>query len=125
MACYVVDMRVLILLLLLSMGFSSFSTAAHAFDSPDCGSIVSEEINSSKMQCPDHAGKSDKQDDTSQDGKHVCMSCGHCCVSHASFPQLNIHIALPPVAKTFFVFTDANVDDDFVSGLKRPPKSLV
>lgn len=130
MACYVVDMRVLILLMILSLGFSGFSTVAHASESSHCGSAASFEANdaSSVMldDCADN-GKETAQKDKgseSKEQKHACVSCGHCCVTHLAMTAFGVSIDLPAV-KSAFTIADSDVDNDFISTLKRPPKSLV
>ena len=64
------------------------------------------------------------QEKSSKDGKHLCLDCGHCCVSHAAIIQHSLNFDTP-IIKTAFSFIHINVDDNVISGLKRPPKALV
>lgn len=118
-------MRVFLMLLIFAIGFSGFSTVAHAFDSQSCVQMMSaENVQSNDIECAGHASKTEKQQNSSKDGKHLCLNCGHCCMSHAVTPQDYINFSAP-VFKTVFSFMHMNVDDDVVSGLKRPPRTLV
>lgn len=118
-------MRVFLMLIIFAIGFSGFSTVAHAFDSQSCAQIMSaENVQSNDMDCAGHANSGEKQEKSSKDGKHLCLNCGHCCVSHAALTQPSFNFN-PPVIKTAFSFMHMNVDDNVVSGLKRPPKHLV
>lgn len=117
-------MRILVLLLVFAIGFSGFSAAAHTFDSSKCGQISSvEEADDTQDACAQHAKNDFKDKQTSKDVKHSCISCGHCCMSHATITQGSINVAVP-VLKTAFVNINAEPDDDFISGLKRPPRIL-
>lgn len=130
MACYVVDMRVLILLMILSLGFSGFSTAAHAVESSHCGSAASFEAHDSSAtmldDCADNGKETAQKDKCSESNeqKHACVSCGHCCVSHFALTAFGVSVDLPAIKSTFTI-VDSDVDNDFISTLKRPPKSLV
>lgn len=126
MACYVVNMRVLILLLIFCIGFSGFSTAAHAIEPSHCGSSSLVEVDDSTSaavdDCTEMSQKS-KSGESKEQG-HVCLNCGHCCVSHLALADLDITVDVP-VIKSTFTIVDSDVDNDFISTLKRPPKSLV
>lgn len=118
-------MRIFLTLLVFAIGFSGFSTVAHAFDSQSCTQIMSaENVLSSNMDCAGHANDDKKQEKSSKDGKHLCLDCGHCCVSHAAIIQHSLNFDTP-IIKTAFSFIHINVDDNVISGLKRPPKALV
>jgi hypothetical protein len=118
-------MRIFLTLLVFAIGFSGFSTVAHAFDSQSCTQIMSaENVLSSNMDCAGHANDDKKQEKSSKDGKHLCLDCGHCCVSHAAIIQHSLSFDTP-IIKTAFSFIHINVDDNVISGLKRPPKALV
>lgn len=44
-------------------------------------------------------------------------------MSHAALTQFGVH-AVVPIHKTIFPHLNAEPDDDFISGLKRPPRIL-
>ncbi|MGE0252119.1 MAG: hypothetical protein AB7G80_05330 [Dongiaceae bacterium] len=117
-------MRILILLLIFAIGFSGFSAAAHAFDSPKCGqSLSAEKTDGAQNDCASHLKNDSKEDQTSKDAKHSCISCGHCCTAHATITQFSVNVEVP-VRKTAFTNINSDPDDDFISGLKRPPRIL-
>lgn len=121
-------MRVLLILLIFAIGFSGFSAAAHAFDSKKCHEAMSVETQdkASTHDCPEHAAAKQGQsaDKDSKKDKDLCLSCDHCCVSHAGFPQFGYVPYTPDRSDTYEVADTAMVDSA-VSGLKRPPKHLV
>lgn len=118
-------MRILILMLVFAIGFSGFSAAAHAFDSSKCGQIFSvEKTDGVQNDCASHSKSDSQNDPTSKDAKHSCLTCGHCCTSHAALPLFSISIAVQ-VQKNAFANLNSEPDDDFISGLKRPPRILV
>lgn len=113
-------MRFLMIILVFMIGFSGFSAAAHALDSQNCVGI---EKSAQHDGCPQH--QTGKQDDNhkSSDGKHICISCHHCCVSHAGVLHTGMTV-IASVYKTTFPMVDSAVADDITFGLKRPPRSL-
>lgn len=122
-------MRVFLIMLIFAIGFSGFSAVAHAFDSQTCDQMMSVENApldkmADKMDCAEHVKKTDSQEKSSKEGKHLCLSCGHCCVSHVAITQHNIQFNAH-IIKTAYPHTDISLDDNVISGLKRPPKSLV
>ena len=108
-------MRVLLFILAIAIGFSGFSAVGHAFDSTETGAISTE--------CAEHAQQGNEQNNASGESEHICVNCSHCCVSHASLPYMPVAIILP-VRDTTYRFTVTAMHDDFISGLKRPPKIL-
>lgn len=125
-ACYIANMRVLILLLIFCIGFSGFSTVAHAVESSHCGSSSLAEMSDSTSAAVDDCAEMPQKDKSGESKKqsHVCLNCGHCCVSHLALADLDITVDVP-VIKSTFTIVDSDVDNDFISTLKRPPKSLV
>ncbi len=117
-------MRILVLLLVFAIGFSGFSAAAHAVDLQKCGQTLSvEEVDDTQDACAQHVKNDFKEKQASKDVEHSCINCGHCCMSHATIMQGGISI-LVPILKTTFVNIISEPDDDFISGLKRPPRIL-
>jgi hypothetical protein len=110
-------------MLIFAIGFSGFSAAAHAFDSSKCGQISVEKMDDAQNDCAKHLKNASKDDQKSKDSKHSCTNCGHCCMSHAALTQFGVH-AVVPIHKTIFPHLNAEPDDDFISGLKRPPRIL-
>lgn len=118
-------MRMLIFMLVLAIGFSGFSAAAHAFDSAGCGKTFSiEKADETQNNCVNHFKTDSKNDKNPNNSDHTCVSCGHCCMSHAAITQYGIHIVIPTHKMAFSHVNDQS-DDDFISGLKRPPRILV
>ena len=123
-SCYASIMRVLVILLIFAIGFSGFSAAAHAFDSQKCAQGVSLEKNMSSMDdCHDGAANKDDNSGT-KDGKHLCLTCGHCCVSHVAMPAMGLMMS-DTVVSLSYTAVDTSLDGDILSGFERPPKSLV
>ena len=117
-------MRVLLILLIFAIGFSGFSAAAHAFDSQKCAQGVSVEKNMSSMDdCHDDTANNDDNSGTN-DGNHLCLSCGHCCVSQVVMPSMGLMMGSPSAGMSYTA-VDAVISDNVTPGLKRPPKSLV
>jgi hypothetical protein len=118
-------MRILILVVIFAIGFSGFSAAAHAFDSSKCGQSFSiEKVEKAQSDCLKHIKNGSKDDQNSKESKHSCLNCSHCCTSHAAISQFGVHFLLP-IYKTAFSNINSEPDDNFISGLKRPPRILV
>lgn len=114
-------MRILILTLILAIGFSGYSAAAHAFAMESCGSAAIE-----KTDCADHHDNqiSDHGSDQHQSDKGVCLDCHHCCSSHAAgLPDYSVDY--PPQARLHHPAPADVYSDHFAFSLLRPPKSLV
>ena len=119
-------MRVFLILLIFAIGFGGFSAAAHAFDAQKCHTEATTDAKAdgSQHHCPEHmAAKGSTSDSDSDKEAHICLSCDHCCVSHAAFPQFIAALFTPDRNEAYEVF-DAVVADNIVAGLKRPPKFL-
>ncbi|HBR68083.1 MAG TPA: hypothetical protein DEA55_01770 [Rhodospirillaceae bacterium] len=115
-------MRVLILMLVFAIGFSGFAAAAHTFDSSQCGqTFFVEKMDDTQIDCAKHLDSGAKGGQKSKDVSHSCANCGHCCMSHAALSQFGINIVVP-IHKTAFPNIDVEPEDDFISGLKRPPR---
>ena len=121
-------MRLFFCTLILSIFFSGYSSAAHAFGSMDCHPQGKTEISAPAMDmadCPGHQKSDDAQKET--DGtpsKAKCMDCTHCCASHAinlSGYSMNFQ---PMVAVLNPPFVDG-YNGDYLFSLLRPPKTLV
>lgn len=111
-------------MLILSIGFSGFSATAHAFDSAGCEKSFSiENVDETQNNCINHFKTDTKNDNKPNNSDHSCANCGHCCMSHATLTQYGVHIAVP-VNKTTFSNINTEPDDDFISVLKRPPRTL-
>jgi len=124
--CYTANVRVLVILLVLSVVFSGFQTTVHAIGLSDCDSITLSGAKNSTPVAESGCAKmlQDDENSKSEDQRHSTLGCGHCCVSY--FPITDHHTAFNiPVVKFALTVTDSDVDDDFISTLKRPPKSLV
>ncbi len=119
-------MRILLFtFLIFAISFSGLSTVAHAFDSQTHDKTMSVAGDLSiNMDCAEHGNKKDIQEKSSKDSKHLCQSCAHCSIHYFAIPQQNLKFR-PHTVKTIFFYTSVNPDDDILSGLKRPPKSLV
>jgi hypothetical protein len=127
-------MRLVVFALVLSLLFSGYSAAAHAFDPMPCHSSgIEKKADMDDMadcqDCPDHKGQMDKADsgDGNKDGdtaKHKCIACTHCCASHAmTIPDYSFNMPLQtavlnPLPVSGYV-------DGYLFSLLRPPKSLV
>lgn len=102
-------MRIVLFLMILSLGFSGFSAASHAFADMKAASTMED--------CAGHAQKSDDH----KHSKGLCLDCHHCCVSHA--------VTIPSFVLTFQDMDDVlnplPADDHAgrsPSSLLRPPK---
>lgn len=109
-------MRIVLFLMILSLGFSGFSAASHAFSDMKAAA----DISSTMEDCPDHAQKSDDHEHS----KGLCLDCHHCCASHA--------VTIPSFTLSFAdrddVLNPLPADDHAgrqPASLLRPPKSLV
>lgn len=116
-------MRVFLVIMMLAIALSGFSTASHALGMKNCHSesSIDAKESASGMDCPDHASTADADN---SDSKQDCLNCDHCCLSHAAFPATTLGLTVPARNETYAQI-DAKVADSAVSGLKRPPKSIV
>lgn len=110
-------MRIVLFLMILSLGLSGFTAASHAFSGMG---TVTPAAADTMSDCPDHAQKSDD----SGHGKGLCLDCHHCCTLHA--------VPLPAFVLTALerdnVLNPLPVPDftgRYPASLLRPPQSLV
>lgn len=117
------NMRVLIVLLMFAIGFSGFSTTAHAFSDVLCDSGISQQMDSDS-ECADHQMAPDVKKDTGGElaAKDKCIDCMHCCSGHVyslTVSVLPMQAIFVPV--TYPVLTD-RIAGDYAFSLLRPPQ---
>ncbi len=117
------NMRVLIVLMILAINFSGFSTAAHAFTDVFCDSVSGQQVEAG-AECPDHQLTSASEKGTAGDlaGKAQCLDCIHCCGGHVyNMPLASLPVQAVVTPVTYPVLTD-NIAGDYAFSLLRPPK---
>ena len=115
-------MRILILTLILAIGFSGYSAAAHAFAMETCGSAAIEKTTDCAGHHEDQT--SDHGSDQHSSGKGACLDCHHCCTSYAvGLPDYSVSYL--PQAKLHHPMPAQDYSDYFAFSLLRPPKTLV
>ena len=113
-------MRFLVAILLLTLVFSGYSTAAHAFGAIPCGQESVELAQKSEALCQD-AGAQDAHDHQSKSG---CTDCHHCCTSSAINVMGGV-LVTPLYDGISLSASHDSREGSFISQLRRPPKSLV
>jgi hypothetical protein len=123
-ACYIVFMRVFLLLLIFAIGFSGYSTASHAFGEDSCASATQSEM-ASNTDCATHTGNADAKKDTkNSDEKSVCLDCIHCCASHVA-NLANWSVSFSPVTAGHSSALSPVLKDNYLFSLLRPPKTII
>lgn len=118
------NMRVLIVLIILAINFSGFSTAAHAFTDVFCDSVSGQQVEAGS-KCPDHQLTSASEKGTAGDlsGKAQCLDCINCCGGHvfSNMPSATLLVQAVAIPVTYPVLTD-NIAGEYAFSLLRPPK---
>ncbi len=99
-------MRIIVLTLIMTIGFSGFTAAAHA-----------------SADVTDHMKAEHVLPDDDGSVSNDCEDCTHCCVSHAINPTLSAIMPLEPVQALNALPVYAYSGDHSAS-LLRPPKTL-
>lgn len=113
-------MRFLAFMLVLSILFSGFTTAAYAF------SPVSNDKTQAAgmMSCVDCQNDNMDGNDQKDKASKGCMCCHHCCGSQLGFhPDFSMNIEV--TAGVLSPLPDQVPTDSHISTLLRPPKTLV
>ncbi len=114
-------MRFFLAMLLVSLIFSGYSAAAHAFDDVFCAS-QSENLNVDCHDVQENAASADQKSD--KGSKADCSECHHCCASSAVNIQGGV-LVTPTYDAVLQPVSHDTRDGDFIFQLRRPPKSLV
>ena len=119
-------MRFALVIVVLSLIFSGYSTAAHAFEDMNCEQGSTSKTENIEADCHGFQKLSshDHQEKTEKGSKTSCSDCHHCCASSAVTAMNGGFMA--PLYDDVFVSAAHDIrDGSFVSQLRRPPKSLV
>ncbi len=117
-------MRFLLAMLLVSLIFSGYSAAAHAFDDVFCEESAGSEAQNSGFDCHDLQKNASSEKKSDKNSKADCSECHHCCASSA----VNIPggvLVTPTYDAVLQPVSHDTRDGDFIFQLRRPPKSLV
>lgn len=101
-----VAMRVIALIVIMMIGLSGFTAAAHAF-----------------ADMNDHAKAEHVMPDDDGTTSSDCSDCTHCCVSHAITPAFGAFVPLQPAAAINPMPVSA-YSGNYYPSLLRPPKTL-
>jgi hypothetical protein len=117
------NMRVLIILMILAVNFSGFSTAAHAFSDAFCDSATGKQVESG-IKCPDHqltsAAETGALDDVG--AKAQCLDCIHCCSGHVLSMTLSSAALVVVMQSVKYPVMTHRIADGHVLSLLRPPQ---
>lgn len=118
--CYInrMRMRMLIMLLIFAIGFSSYVSAANAFSAKDCAGA-----RAVMADCADHADMGIKKQ-ASDEAMTICLDCHHCCTSHV-LDVMASDFVFREHAASLYAPVVLNRTGDFLFSLLRPPRSFV
>lgn len=118
-------MRTFLVILMLAIGFSGFSAAAHAFGKDPCDKMsINNVVIIDHTECADHQADQDQKDGADKTAKGQCLDCTHHCASHA-YGISDYAIKAPPAQENDYTVMVDRLTGDYFASLLRPPKTLV